>query len=40
MLERSFDARSPDFIGVRGHPYFDPIRADPKFQELVQKAGL
>jgi DNA-binding winged helix-turn-helix (wHTH) protein len=39
-LQRSFQAREIDILGVRNDPEFDSLRGDPRFQRLVQAIGL
>jgi tetratricopeptide (TPR) repeat protein len=39
-LQKSFQARETDILGVRNDPEFDPLRDDPRFQQLVQAIGL
>jgi TolB-like protein/Tfp pilus assembly protein PilF len=37
-FERAYDARSP-WINSSNHPEWDPLRSDPRFQALRQRAG-
>jgi DNA-binding winged helix-turn-helix (wHTH) protein/Tfp pilus assembly protein PilF len=39
-LQKSFQAREIDILGVRNDPEFDSLRGDPRFQKLVQAIGL
>jgi TolB-like protein/Flp pilus assembly protein TadD len=39
-LERAYQERSNILQLIKVHPYFDPLRADPRFKELVHKIGL
>jgi hypothetical protein len=39
-LERAYTEKSNILLFVKTHPYFDPIRSDPRFQELVHRVGL
>ena len=36
-LEESFDAGYRDFAGLDASPYFDALRDDPRYRELVQR---
>lgn len=40
MLERAFDLRSPWLVHLMRNPIFDPLRDDPRFQDLLEKMGL
>jgi len=39
-LERAYKEQSNILQFVKVHPYFDPIRGDPRFAELVRRVGL
>ena len=39
-LERAYQERSNILQFVKIHPYFDPIRSDPRFADLVRRVGL
>jgi tetratricopeptide (TPR) repeat protein len=39
-LQKSWEAREVEFLGVRNDPEFDRLRSDPRFQKLLQNAGL
>ncbi len=39
-LERAYRERSNILQFLKSHPYFDPIRSDPRFIDLTQRVGL
>jgi serine/threonine-protein kinase len=39
-LEQAFKEQSSILQLLKVHPYFDPIRADPRFANLVRRVGL
>ena len=39
MLEEAYEVRDPNLPYI-GLPLFDPLRSDPRFQDLVQRMGL
>ena len=39
-LERAYQEHSYILQLVKVHPYFDPLRGDPRFEELVHRVGL
>lgn len=39
-LEQAYKEKSAILQWVKIHPYFDPIRSDPRFQDLVRRVGL
>jgi serine/threonine-protein kinase len=39
-LERAFEVRDPNLPYVGLQPYFDPLRSDPRFQDLLRRLGL
>ena len=39
-LEQAYKEQSNMLQFVRVHPYFDPIRSDPRFADLVRRVGL
>lgn len=40
QLDRAADRRSPSLLWLKVDSRFDPIRADPRFRELVQRVGI
>jgi len=39
-LERAYQEHSYILQLIKVHPYFDPLRGDPRFKELVRRVGL
>lgn len=39
-LEQAFNEKSNILQFLKSHPYFDPIRNDPRFADLVRRVGL
>jgi pentatricopeptide repeat protein len=39
-LEQAFKEKSNMLQWVKIHPYFDPIRSDPRFADLLRRIGL
>ena len=39
-LERAYKEQSNILQFVKSHPYFDPIRSDPRFADLARRVGL
>ncbi|HEY6329474.1 MAG TPA: winged helix-turn-helix domain-containing protein [Blastocatellia bacterium] len=40
MLDAAFAEHDSTLIGLTTHPWFDPLRADPRFDSLVRRVGL
>jgi hypothetical protein len=40
ILERGFEARDPNLPSVSVHPDSDPLRGEPRFQELLRRMKL
>ena len=38
-LEEGYRQRDPLMVNVKGQPSFDPLRADPRFDDLVRRIG-
>jgi pentatricopeptide repeat protein len=39
-LERAYQEQSNILLFLKVHPFFDPLRGDPRFAELVRRVGL
>ena len=39
-LEKAYEERSGGLLQVRADPMFDPIRSEPRFENLVRRLGL
>ena len=39
FLEQAYDERSSWMLSLRCDPWFDPLRSDPRFRELVDRVG-
>lgn len=39
-LSKAFDARSAWMIWLKVDPHFDPVRSDPRFNELMKRVGI
>ena len=39
-LEKAYDERTPWLIELNVTPEFEPIRDDPRFQDLLRRIGL
>jgi len=40
FLNEAYRIRSSNLASIQSDPLFDPMRADPRFLELLQKMGL
>jgi hypothetical protein len=39
-LERAYEVRDPQLLNVRNDPLRDPLRYDPRFQDLLRRIGF
>ena len=39
-LNRAYREHSPDVLLLRSRPYFDPLREDPRFNDLLRHIGF
>ena len=39
-LEQAYKEQSNILQFLKSHPYFDPIRSDPRFADLIRRVGL
>lgn len=39
-LEKAYEQHSPAMDGLKVDPYYDPMRSDPRFMDLVRRVGL
>jgi len=39
-FERAYEEQSNILIYIKVFPLFDPLRGDPRFQDLVRRVGL
>ncbi len=39
-LERGYEQRDPLMTNLKAHPAFDPIRSDPRFDDLLRRIGF
>ena len=39
-LERGYRGRDPVMIGLKANPNFDPLRSDPRFDDLLRRIGF
>jgi hypothetical protein len=37
MLEKGYEVRANEMVYVKTEPFFEPLRSDPRFQELLRK---
>ena len=40
LLEKAFEKRDPNLAGSKTDPVWDPLRTDPRFQDLLRRIGL
>ena len=39
-LEEAFEVRDPILTGIGTSPLYDPLRSDPRFQDLLRRMNL
>jgi hypothetical protein len=39
-LERGYRERDPGMIYMKAHPFYDPLRSDPRFDDLLRRIGF
>ncbi len=39
-LERAYEERDPQLLAVKTDPGMDPLRSDPRFQDLLRRIGF
>jgi hypothetical protein len=40
LLENAFEARDPRMIYIKVDPELDPLRSEPRFQELIRRMNF
>jgi len=40
LLEKAYVQHSNELVGLKVDPSYDPLRKDPRFQELIRRVGL
>ena len=40
LLEKAYEAHDPQLQNLGVSPLYDPLRSDPRFQDLLRKIGL
>ena len=39
-LERAYEQRDPNMLYIGSLPFYDPLRSDPRFQDVVRRMNL
>jgi hypothetical protein len=39
-LEKAYDNRDPKLVGLKIEPYWDPLRGDPRYHDLLRRMNL
>jgi hypothetical protein len=39
-LEKAYEVRDPRLAGLKSNRMFNPLRSDPRFQDLLRRVGL
>lgn len=39
-LEKAYNERSPNLLGLKSWSFYDPLRSDPRFADLIRRVGL
>ncbi|HEX8846910.1 MAG TPA: hypothetical protein VF791_19870 [Pyrinomonadaceae bacterium] len=39
-LEKAYEDRSSRLVHAKAEQYFDPLRSDPRFKDLLRRVGL
>jgi hypothetical protein len=40
MLEQAIDEHDINLLGLKTHPWFNPLRSDKRFPQLLKRVGL